>query len=68
MIDPISEILLELYSLAWQDGREGLNRRSELGKRFTKSIETLIREHIANAKEFAVNQYKRFLEDQNDSH
>ena len=34
----LETILDEFYSLAWQDGREGLNRRRELNVRFYKEV------------------------------
>ena len=34
----VEDIVDELYSLAWQDGSEGLNRRSALNERFQSAI------------------------------
>jgi hypothetical protein len=34
----IENIIDELYSLAWEDGKMGLNRRHELNERFYKEV------------------------------
>lgn len=50
----VEEIVDELYSLAWQDGNEGMNRRHDLNIRFATHLTTYGAEREAKGREEGV--------------